>query len=153
MQKRRRRKIGDVYAIPLPSGKFAFGRTFADGDIGIYEHIGNNLTDLPSKENYQFIVGVYEDVLKSGNWLFVENRPFASEEDAWPPPAFICDSLSGEFSLYHKGVITPSTKKQCWGLERAAVWDAEHVVDRIMGIDKWHKDDIDLWDEKGSRPV
>jgi hypothetical protein len=52
MQKRRRRKIGDVYAIPLPNNKFAFGRTFNDAGIGIYKHIGKNIEDLPKNEDY-----------------------------------------------------------------------------------------------------
>ncbi|EIW19430.1 MULTISPECIES: Imm26 family immunity protein [Pelosinus] len=136
---RKRIKLGDVYAIPLSDGKYGFGRIFKDASIAIYKHIGDSIENLPQKEEYQFIVGVYEDVLKSGNWLIVDNRPFADEEEAWPPPACIIDKISGEYSIYHKGEIKESTKDEYEGLEKAAVWDAHHIIDRIMGDDKWHR--------------
>lgn len=140
-KKRRRKKLGDVYAIPLPNGKFAFGRIFKDAGIGIYKHIGESIEDVPMGEDYQFIVGVYENVLKSGNWTVVENRPFNNEEEAYPPPSCIIDNISGEYSIYYKGEIRRATKSECEGLEIAAVWADNHIIDRIMGEDKWHKND------------
>lgn len=140
--KRNRIKLGDVYAIPLPNGKFAFGRRFKDAGIGIYKHIGESIDDTPTKQDYQFIVGVYDDVLKSGQWLVVENRPFQNEEEAWPPPACVIDKLSGDYSIYYKGEIKEASRSECEGLEIAAVWEAEHIIDRIMGEDKWHKDPL-----------
>jgi hypothetical protein len=47
---------------------------------------------------------------------------------------FIQNTLDpSKFSLYdpNTGEMTPATKEQCIGLECAAVWEAEHVVDRI----------------------
>lgn len=137
--KRKRIKLGDVYAIPLPSGKFAFGRRFLDASIAIYRHIGKNIDDIPKTEEYQFIVGVYDYVLKTGNWPIVDSRPFANIEEAEPPPACIIDSISGEYSIYYKGEIRDASKEECKDLEVAAVWEAEHIVDRIMGDDKWHR--------------
>ncbi|MDQ0975879.1 hypothetical protein QFZ31_005757 [Neobacillus niacini] len=46
-KKRKRIKIGDVYAIPLPNGKYAFGRIFKDAGIGIYKDIGESIEDTP----------------------------------------------------------------------------------------------------------
>ncbi|WHX98041.1 Imm26 family immunity protein [Neobacillus sp. DY30] len=140
-KKRKRIKIGDVYAIPLPNGKYAFGRIFKDAGIGIYKYIGVSIDDIPRVEEYQFIVGVYEYVLKSGVWTFVKYRPFKSDDEAFPPPSCIVDNISGEFSIYHKGEIRSATKLECEGLEVAAVWADNHIIDRIMGVDKWHKDD------------
>ncbi|MFB9328276.1 Imm26 family immunity protein [Paenibacillus aurantiacus] len=137
--KRKRIKLGDVYAIPLPDGQFAFGRRFKDAGIAIYHHRGKSMEDLPSGENYQFFVGVYDDVLKSGQWPVVDHRHFTHEEEAWPPPKCIMDNLNGECSIYYKGEIRASTQTECEGLEIAAVWDVEHIVDRIMGDDKWQK--------------
>ena len=138
-KKPRRRKLGDVYAIPLLNGKYGFGRIFHDASIAVYTHTGTSIQDLPPTEDYQFIVGVYNSTLKSRNWEVVDNRPFNNEEDKWPPPACILDCISGEYSIYHKGEIRPSSETDCIGLETAAVWEAEHIVDRIMGDDKWHK--------------
>jgi hypothetical protein len=135
-KKRKRIKIGDIYAIPLPNGKYAFGRIFKDAGIGIYKYIGESIEDIPKGEEYQFIVGIYEDVLKSGDWTVVENRPFMSDDEAYPPPSCIIDIISGKYSIYHKGEIRSSTKSECEGLEVAAVWADNHIIDRIMGDDK-----------------
>lgn len=83
--KRKRTKLGDIYAIPLPNNRFAFGRRLKDASIALYRYIGESVEDLPQDEDYQFIVGVYDDVLKSGQWPVVANRPFKDEEEAWPP--------------------------------------------------------------------
>jgi hypothetical protein len=115
-KKRKRIKIGDVYAIPLPNGKYAFGRKFKDAGIGIYKYIGESIEDIPKDEEYQFIVGVYEYVLKSGDWTVVEYRPFKSDDEAFPPPSCIIDSISGEYSIYHNGEIRSATKSECEGL-------------------------------------
>ncbi|MCF6409724.1 Imm26 family immunity protein [Pseudalkalibacillus salsuginis] len=72
MVKSRRLKIGDVYAIPLPNEKYAFGKVFKAG-FGIYEHIGDSIEDLPEKEVFQFNVSVYKDVLTSGKWEIVDS--------------------------------------------------------------------------------
>ena len=50
------------------------------------------------------------------------------------PMQFIQDTLNSEkYSLYNPntGEITPTTRDKAIGLERAAVWDAHHVEDRI----------------------
>lgn len=137
-KRRRRLKIGDVYAIPLPNEKYAFGKVFKDAGFGIYGHIGDSIDDLPDKEDFLFNVGVYKDVLTSGKWDVVENRPFSSEEEAFPPPKYMQDKISGEYSIYHKGEIKEATKEECVGLEVASVWDEQHIIDRIMGVNKWH---------------
>lgn len=39
---------------------------------------------------------------------------------------------------YVRGEIIPSTEDVCKDLERVAVWDRNHIVDRIMGDTKWN---------------
>ncbi len=139
-KRRRKLKIGDVYAIPLPNGNYAFGKVFKDAGLGIYKHIGDSTEDLPETEEFQFNVGVYKDVLTSDKWQIVDNRPFSSEEAAFPPPKYIKDAISGEYSIYYKGEIKQSNQKECEGLEKASVWDEHHIIDRIIGDDKWQRD-------------
>lgn len=136
---KKRIKLGYVYAIPLPDGRCAFGRVFNDIGIAIYTYIGNDFQDISKQEDYQFIVGVYKDVLQDGEWTIVENRPFLNDEDSWPPPECIIDSIDGSYSIYHKGEIRDSNKDECEGLEEAEAWDAHHIIYRIMGDDTWHK--------------
>lgn len=135
-RKRIRPKVGDIFQIPLPDGRFAYGKVFWDASVGIYRKVFDEPTEPPIRSRFAFIVGLYDDILKSGVWPIVGHEPFASEEDTWPPPNYIKDIISGEYSIYHKGEIRPSTKEECRGLEEAAVWDAHHVIDRIVRIAK-----------------
>ncbi|WBW96026.1 Imm26 family immunity protein [Oceanirhabdus sp. W0125-5] len=135
VKRRKNYKIGNVYAIPLPNGKYAFGRAFEDAGFGVYTHIGTHMDDLPESEEYQFIVGISRWSLKL--WTIVDHRPFKTEEEKWPPPTYILDSISGEYSIYHKGETTPATREECIGMDVTAVYDDCHIIDRIMGTGKW----------------
>ena len=77
----RRRKIGDVYATPLPDGTYVFGRVLLESSVAFYKHRGKNTNDLPSTEDYEFVVGCYKGCFKE--WTFVENRPFDNEDDSF----------------------------------------------------------------------
>ncbi|MCR8630570.1 hypothetical protein [Paenibacillus radicis (ex Xue et al. 2023)] len=85
----------------------------------------SELEDLPQNEEYQFTVGIYDYILKPDDWPLITNRPFENEEASWPP----IDKQIGSFKIYHKGKIVPSDKTNCEGLEVAAVWRDEHIVD------------------------
>ena len=126
-------KVGDVFQIDLPDGRFAYGRVYHDASVGIYRQI----TDKPGQPpigsgDFLFTVGMYDDILTYGQVQIIGADPFPDAESAWPPATCIKDSISGEYSLYHRGEITPSTKRRCAGLEEAAVWDYDHIVERIM---------------------
>lgn len=136
---KKRIKPGDVLAIPLPTNQYGFGRMYREGCIAIYTQISLSIEDIPQKEEYQFIVPVYRHVLTSGEWEVVDKRPFQSEEDGVPPPMCILDKISGDYSMYFKGEITKSSKEECEELEVAAVWDKNHIIDRILGDDTWTK--------------
>lgn len=136
--RKKRLKLGDIYRIPLADGRFAYGRLFKEYTLAVYKDIYEDVFTLPPNENYSFFVGVYRDLLLDGKWEVVGNRPFYSEEDAWPPPQYIRDQITGKYSLYYKGNIIPSSKEECEGLEFAGAWDRHHVVDRIIGDNSWN---------------
>jgi Immunity protein 26 len=127
-------KLGDVFEIPLPNQKFAYGRVYDDAGVGVYKEI-SDLPDNPpiGSREFMFNVGMYADILKSGEWRIIANDPFINE-DSFPPPSFIKDIISGGFSVYEKGVIRESTEEECKELEECAVWDSHHIIERIMGI-------------------
>jgi hypothetical protein len=133
----KRKKLGDIFAIPLPNGKYAFGRLHSDYSLAIYDTFGNSLDDWENCHKYQFFVTVESIALRDGKWPIVGNRPFAENEDIHDPPQYMKDIFTGKFSIYHRGKITPARYEDCVGMERTAVWGRNHVVDRLMGIDKW----------------
>ena len=86
LSKRRKTKLklGDIYEIVLPNGKKAYGRLYKECTLAIYNSQYSSFVELPKKEEYQFFVGVYQDLLQDGIWKIVGNRKFETEEDAWP---------------------------------------------------------------------
>ena len=133
MKKKVRFKVGDVFQIELPDGRYAYGRVYKDAAVGIYRR----LTDAPRQppigsRDFMFIVGMYEDILTSGQCPVVGHDPFGDTESSWPPPNYIRDQISGEYSIYHEGEIRDATEAECRGLEEAAVWDLHHIIERIM---------------------
>jgi hypothetical protein len=129
--------VGDIFQVPLPDGRFAYGKVFRDASVGIYDTVFDSPVKLPIKSPFAFFVGLYKYILEDGIWPIVGHEPFASTDEEWPPPYFIRDVISGDFSLYHKGVIRPSLETECRGLEEAAAWDADDVIDRIVRTNEY----------------
>jgi hypothetical protein len=128
----KRIRVGDVLAIPLNKGRFAFCRVLKDACIGVYRHVAARKEAPPPPDTeYLFVVGVYRDVLTSGQWPLVARVPFESEEEAWPPPHVVRDPIDGKCSIYHHGQMRPAAPTECDGLEEAAVWEKEEILDRI----------------------
>ena len=121
----RRRKIGDVYAIPLPDGTYAFGRVLLESSVAFYKHRGNDINDLPPTEDYEFTVGCYKDCFKE--WTFVENRPFNNEDEARPPLTYIkvwyvIPSVEGDYSVCVKTRLT------------IEIYEAEGMLLALFGV-------------------
>jgi len=128
-------RVGDIFEVPLPNGRFAYGKVLRDASVGIYDTVFDTRTAPPIKSSFAFVVGLYEYILADGTWPIVGHEPFESTDGEWPPAYFIKDSISGDYSRYYKGIITPSSETECSGLEQAAVWDADDIVRRIVDND------------------
>ena len=77
-----------------------------------------------------FYVAVMNRAIKEKRWTVEGHSPL--EEGLQSPPRFIQDALNKKkFEIYEHGRIRPATRQECLGLEREAVWEPEHVEDRI----------------------
>jgi hypothetical protein len=78
-----------------------------------------------------FFAAVMDSAIKSGRWPIVAHLPL--DGGLTPPPKFMQDRWNkSSFSIYlNSGEIKKATRKECQGLERAAVWDPEHIEDRL----------------------
>lgn len=137
--KKQRVKPGDVLSIELGKDQFAFARVF-DDVIAVYDKIKNS-SNLPKDlgKDVMFVVSVYTKDLSSGRWPRV-----GRDEQVMQPPNFCkIDPLNNEFSIYElaTGKETPSTEKQCFGMEQLAVWHSEMVEDRIRSTLQGEKSD------------
>jgi hypothetical protein len=85
------------------------------------------------KTKILFFVSVYNDVITEGNWLKIGKLPIR-EDLKIQPMQFIQDPINqNNFELYNPntGDITKATRRECEGLECAAVWEGSHVEERI----------------------
>ena len=122
-----------MFQIPLPDGTFAYGRVYKDASVGIYRTITDEPNQPPiGSRDFWFIVGLYTDVLEGGTWPIIGRDDFGASESAWPPPMFVKDVITGDYRIYHHGVLRDAVEREVIGLEEAAVWEADHIIRRIM---------------------
>lgn len=136
-QKRVRRKVGDILLIDLGSGRHAYGQV-ADEPLVIFfegtfdEEIAiERIPSLP----VAFRLWVSSHAITKGTWPVIGARPLLPE-NAEEPFFYKQDAISGRLSLYHSAFATtnyerPASLEECQHLECAAVWEPEHVVNRL----------------------
>ncbi|AFD06632.1 immunity 26/phosphotriesterase HocA family protein [Solitalea canadensis] len=133
--KKQTRTIGSIVKIELNNGYHTYGRVLSDASFAIYDCRTNIEIQDPEiivQKPILFIVAVYDSAVKNGRWLKVFNLPLEKELERLPFK-YIQDKLDpNKFQIYDNGNIRPASKEECVGLERAAVWEPEHVEERII---------------------
>ena len=138
--KRKRRKDGQVVCIDLGLGKRSYARVlhrplFAFYDKQFYSDECQDMDEIV-KSPIAFKVWVMDYVFKDYRWPVVgwmDLEPSLKEQ----PRFWKQDEYSGEISVYHRiPELAPlyersSTFEEAEKLECAAVWDPEHVEDRL----------------------
>jgi Immunity protein 26 len=133
--KRVARKVGNVLSILLPDGDHGYGFELRPPLVVVVNY--KDKKDLPAQEVVQieplFKVYVVDSAIKSGRWPVVGNVELA---ESWlqPQKFYRQDALdpSQLFIRTSDGVETPTDIQGIQGLEKAAVWAAEHVEGRIQ---------------------
>lgn len=154
--RRQRRTIGAVIEIDLKDGFYSYGRVLDYASFGIYDiHTNKKIDSLVQivKSPLLFIIAAYNDVVTKGRWIKIGTLPLPDSLQILPMQ-FIQDGLDpSKFRLYNPntGVMLPAIKSECKGLERAAVWEAGHVEDRIRDHFAnrpciWLKEDLEVFD-------
>jgi hypothetical protein len=135
--RRTRPTVGDVVQFSLPDGTYAYGRVLRDTSVAFYRTTTRRPGEPPiGSRDYQFVVGVYNHVLKSEAVPVVGHDPSIDDDDEWPPPYSVTDHMTGRIKLYKKGILLNGSADETRGLDPAAVWDLNHVVDRLMGVQR-----------------
>lgn len=135
--KRIRRRLGDVLKISLGDGRHSYAQVAEEPLIVFFD---GAFTEEPSPDRVVglpvlFRIWVHNDAVKRGLWPVIGNQPVAPE-NATEPYFYKQDAVTGRLSLYHSsfddtGWERPASATDCDGLECAAVWDPEHVEDRL----------------------
>jgi hypothetical protein len=141
--KRKKRIVGDVLKILLGDGTHVYACVLPDASYAFYDSRGTEemAVELIANRPILFIVAVMDYAIKEGRWPVVGHISF--DDEPVLPPKFIQDPVDkARFSLYENGVIKPATRQECIGLERAAVWEPEHVEDRLRNYYAGRKNEV-----------
>ncbi len=132
---RQRIQSGAIVKIPLGDGSHTYGRLLIKPYIEVYDSVTRDeIRDLARivASPVLFTVSVFDRAITQGRWPIVGRLPY-DEETAEMPLQFLQDAANPRRCrlIDAWGNITPASIEECTGLERAAVWEAEHVEDRI----------------------
>jgi Immunity protein 26 len=139
-------ELGSIVAVPLPDGRFAYARAFADDTFGVLDVLSDRLlteAELMGRSVAFYRAANLDNPVKSGQWPLVGRLPFAHKEDAYPPPVATCyvwDSnewtMGGVPRIEHRGVSRPATLDEVRGLDYLSVSPPAHfvavIVDRLI---------------------
>jgi hypothetical protein len=134
--KRQQITIGSIIRLSLPCNKFGYGRILKNASYAFYDLITEDEVeslDVVVNSPILFIIAVYNNAVNSGRWVKKGKLPLDDKLQELPYK-FIQDELNPSvFELYNPntGEIVRAEMKDCFDLERAAVWEAEHVEERL----------------------
>jgi hypothetical protein len=127
-----KRTAGDIVRVPLGDGTHTYARVLPEATFAFYDSRSAELLPVTEvvKKPVLFFVAVMNRAIKERRWEITGHVPL--ETGFQSPPRFIQDALNKKrFEIYQHGRIRPATRQECVGLERQAVWEPEHVEDRI----------------------
>lgn len=127
------RTPGDVVMIALDDGAHSYARVLGGTQLAFYDRRADE--DLPLERivglPVMFILAVHDAAFARPTWRVIGNARLDGAL-LHPPPRFVQDALHKDrFRIYENDEFRPATRQECEGLERASVWDASHVEDRL----------------------
>lgn len=141
-----KRTVGAIVAVPLGDGTHTYAQILSEADCAFFDARTSAKLDAEDVASLPvlFRIPVMGSAVTSGRWRKVGRAPLRPEL-AEPAPTFIQDA--GEptrLMIYLGGTVRPASREECEGLERCAVWSAEHVEDRLRAH---YKGVPDMWSE------
>ncbi len=134
MAKNVRRNVGDVVSVPLGDGTIGFGRVLKGALFAFYDLRDSEVPSLEKivSSKIAFKVWVMNYAVTSGDWPVLGNVPLEPEL-VIEPLFFKKDSITKALRTYRDSTQeeVSATREECEMLERASVWNPEHVVERL----------------------
>lgn len=132
-----RRREGDLVKINLADGCHSYAQVAAEPLLVFFE--GCQADDLSTEEVVRlpvlFRLCVANHAVTLGRWQVIGRRPL-TPENRQEPYFYKQDPVTGRLALYHSSFAETNWERaadlsECAGLECAAVWEPEHVEDRL----------------------
>lgn len=126
----------------MTDGVFAYGRQLQGADVEFYDLFLRadevaDLTTLPERRVlFQLYVMDYA-FKRNGRWDLLDVVTLTDEEASRVTRTWKCDPINGRLSIYWSDRAAktwgeePAAPAECIGLEQCAVWDPEHVEERL----------------------
>lgn len=142
-RKRRKKQAyqdGDFFAIPLPNGKYAFGRILdsANYTYGFYKIISEKIEPISKLKQipYLFIIICADDGITSWRWKIIGHEKLV-EGEYIEPNFWVRDALDEtKAQIYSKGQFRKATPDEAKHLEIFKIWTPELVEERILNTIK-----------------
>ena len=124
---------GDIVQIELEDGRHVYGQVLVHPYLAVYDYPTTDdadPTDVVSRP-ILFIVAVYDRALNGRTWPTVGKAPDGASITV--PDFFTQDMFNPQSCkiIDVGGTMRSVPPEECEGLERAAVWEAVHVQERI----------------------
>ena len=129
---RTRYRTGAVVVIPLPDGRYGYGRLYKNLTIGLFRVVSDELLPLADivRRPIGPILTFHDEAVEDGRWPIIGHFPFASDDEAWGPP-----SRGVGDSLWVRGwMVIPTTaqeKRQLRRLEDHYLRDPAEIIRRV----------------------
>lgn len=143
MPRQRQREPGWVVSIPLGDGLVGWGRQLRSVQVEFYNRFDATAdaqeVDVPEVVGAEVAFTVFvmaRAFRRTSNWALLEVVPLPQQVETLVYGSFKQDRTSGAVCIYWEKPDGSwgedrATRAQCAGLERSAVWDPEHVEDRL----------------------
>ena len=133
--KRQKITVGSILQIPIKD-YYCYAQILGKANYAFFDYKSSTpLTsfEILSNVNILFVISVYDDIITSGLWEKVGKSPIRESLRILPNKYIYHKNEIPEYELYNTetGEITPSSADEVKGLECCAVWDSNHVIDRI----------------------
>jgi hypothetical protein len=130
--KKVKHQLGDIVQIKLEDGSFSFARVLEEPLMAFYDFKSDSIPNLSEivEKPIIFRIWVMNRAVKSGRWGVIGNIGLEPEL-VLSPKFFNQGALNKNFTIIYNDDESPATREECENLERAAVWDPEHVEDRL----------------------
>jgi hypothetical protein len=130
-----RKKIGDVYKIPLGDGSFAYGQVVTAVDHVFFDFTDSGkANDLPSIINNRVLFKCTVDryVISKGYWEIVGRLPVKKEHTVYNG-LFSYNSFTNSYQIFKDGIgFVPATWEEVQNMEPFASWGHRAVEQRLI---------------------
>ena len=146
MSKLLRLKVGTFVRIPLVDGSFGYGRILERPYKAFYNYRTTEpLSDLDEIGAQPVLFKQAVRIFDSDGWVTLGVRPLEGEV-ARPVVRFMQDLADfRKCTIFDTaGMKRRVTPEECVGIERASVWDAWHIAERLLDTFMGRPNEIEI---------